>query len=58
MNAEQMPLVLTIPEAAELLRLKKSTAYKLVKEGHLPTIKIGRQVRIPRDELLKIIQGK
>ncbi|HOE64052.1 MAG TPA: helix-turn-helix domain-containing protein [Candidatus Sumerlaeota bacterium] len=36
---------LTIIEAAQYLRMGKSTAYKLVQEGKLPTHKVGRQGR-------------
>lgn len=53
---EKIPLVLTIEEAAEILRLKRTTAYALAKSGKLPTIRFGRQVRVPRDALLKLIK--
>lgn len=56
MNTDNIPLVLTIDEAAEILRLKRSTAYELAKKGKLPTIKIGRQVRVTRSDLLKLIK--
>lgn len=51
------PAVLTVEEAAELLRIGRSAAYAAVKAGEIPSIKVGRSLRVPRhrlDELLGI----
>ena len=40
-------LLLRIPEVAERLSLGRSTIYELVAAGELPTVYIGRAVRIP-----------
>jgi excisionase family DNA binding protein len=37
--------VLTIQELAEYLKIPKSTLYKLVREGKIPSQKIGRHWR-------------
>jgi len=37
--------VLTIDELAAYLRISKSTAYKLVREGQIPSQKVGRHWR-------------
>jgi excisionase family DNA binding protein len=37
--------VLTIVELADYLRIPKSTLYKLVREGRIPSQKIGRHWR-------------
>ena len=42
---------LTVAEAAELLRIAERTAYKLVREGRLPAVKVGNQWRIERSAL-------
>ena len=44
-------LLLRIPEAAERLSVGRSTVYELVQRGELPTIHIGRSVRIPAEAL-------
>jgi excisionase family DNA binding protein len=50
---ETEPLVLlTVGEAAELLRLAKPTVYRLIAEGALPSLKVGGSIRIDRAELL------
>ncbi len=41
-------LVLTVPEAARLLRISRSLAYELVARGELPAIRLGRAIRIRR----------
>ena len=42
---------LTVVEAAELLRIAERTAYKLVRDGRLPAVKVGNQWRIERRAL-------
>lgn len=43
--------LLTAQEAADYLKVKKTTVYELVKRGDLPSSKIGKQLRIPRAAL-------
>ncbi len=43
--------LLTVLEAAKLLKLDRTTLYKLIKSGDIPAIRIGAQWRIPMDEL-------
>jgi excisionase family DNA binding protein len=45
------PLLLTPEEAAQVLRLGRTTIYALIKEGALRPIHIGRSCRISRAEL-------
>jgi excisionase family DNA binding protein len=42
---------LTLREVAELVRISRTTAYGLARSGHLPTVRVGGQIRIPRAEL-------
>jgi excisionase family DNA binding protein len=44
-------LALTIEEAAELLSISRSLAYRWAKDGTLPTIRVGNAVRVPRRAL-------
>jgi len=48
--------VLTIEELSSYLKVPKSTLYKLVREGKIPSQKVGRHLRFHReaiDEWLK-----
>ncbi len=42
---------LKVPEVAEFLRIGRSRAYELVGSGEIPSVKIGRSVRVSRKEL-------
>ena len=56
-SLEDLPLALTVPEAAKILRLGRNTTYDLVRRGTLRSIRIGRQLRIPRDAILDFLHG-
>ncbi len=42
---------LKVPEVAEIIRVARSRAYELVAEGEIPSVRIGRSVRVSRKEL-------
>ena len=50
-SIEDMPVMLTIAEVAEYLKLHELTVRRLAREGELPAFKVGRQWRIKRDLL-------
>lgn len=43
--------LLTVPEAARILRISRNLAYELVARNELPSIRLGRVIRIPRAAL-------
>jgi len=45
------PRLLRVTEAAELLGISRSATYQLLADGVLPTIRIGRSIRIPSTAL-------
>ena len=48
-------LVLTVGEAAQLLRLSRNTAYEAVSRGEIPSIRVGRRILIPRVALQRLL---
>jgi len=50
----ESPVFLTVEEAAGLLRLKRSHAYDLVKKGVIPSIRLGRFIRVPKEPLMRM----
>ena len=50
-SANLAPNLLTVPEAAQLLRISRNLAYELVAQHQLPCVRLGRTIRIPRDSL-------
>lgn len=55
-NLETLPAVLTVQQAARALNISKNTAYTLVRSGKLHSVRIGRQIRIPKDALIEFLQ--
>jgi excisionase family DNA binding protein len=45
------PLTYTVEQAAEALQIGRSAAYEAVRRGEIPSVRIGRSVRIPRHQL-------
>jgi excisionase family DNA binding protein len=42
------PVLLTVAEAAKLLRISRGLAYELVRQERIPFIRLGRRLLIPR----------
>ena len=53
----EIPLLMTVPEAAGFLRIGRNKTYDLVRCGALRSIRIGRQLRVPRDAILDFLHG-
>ena len=43
--------LLTVAEVADLLRINKSTVYRMAKQGRLPATRVGRQWRFRKSVL-------
>jgi excisionase family DNA binding protein len=48
---EEKQEFLKVPEVAKVLRIARSRAYELVAEGEIPSLRIGRSVRVSRSDL-------
>lgn len=49
---------LKVPEVARVLRIARGRAYELVAGGEIPSIRIGRSVRVSRRELEQWLDGR
>jgi excisionase family DNA binding protein len=47
--------VLTVSEAARLLRLSRAFTYELIARGELPSVRFGRRIMIPRAAIERIL---
>jgi excisionase family DNA binding protein len=53
MNAKNLPILLTVEEAAEILRTTRKGVYVMVARGTLPGVtRLGRRVLVRSDVLL------
>ena len=50
------PGLLRVQEAAKYLSIGRSTLYELIAQGAIPTVHIGRAVRIPTEALKELVK--
>ena len=58
MVAQEPSMLLRIPEVARTLGIARSLAYEMARDGRLPTVHIGKAVRIPRRRLEAWIEDR
>ena len=54
---EDLPLTLTVVEAASVLRIGRTSAYKLIRCGRLRCIRCGKVIRIPREAIFEFLNS-
>jgi excisionase family DNA binding protein len=59
---DELPEVLTVEEAAAILRIGRGAAYELARQWResggrsgLPVVTLGRSLRVPRDALRRLL---
>lgn len=64
MSLEELPELLTVEEAAGVLRIGRTLAYELARQWEatdgrdgLPVMRLGRVLRVPRRQLQRLIDG-
>lgn len=51
----ESPVFLTVEEAASLLRLRRSHAYELVTRDVIPSVGLGRFIRVTREAVMRMV---
>ena len=54
---DELPLPLRMEDLMPILGIGRNTAYELVRCGKIRSIRIGRQLRIPKDALVEYLSG-
>ncbi len=49
------PDIMQVKDVVRLLHCSKNTIYKLIKEGRLDTVKVGRSILIPKTALVEMM---
>lgn len=52
---EKLPLVLRVRDLGPILDVSNNTAYALVRNGQIRSVRIGRSYRIPRDAVAEYL---
>lgn len=51
----ELPLTVSVEDAAVLLGVSRGLAYEAARRGQLPTIRLGRRLLVPRARLLELV---
>ena len=54
-SLDELPLVLHVEDLMPIFGIGRNTAYELVRSGQIRSIKIGRQIRVPRDAVVEFL---
>lgn len=55
-DPHDLPMTLRVEDLMPLLDIGRNTAYELIRSGQIRSVRIGRQIRIPRDALLEFLR--
>ena len=57
-SVDELPISLRVEDLMPILDIGRNTAYELVRTGQIRSIKVGRQLRIPRNALIAFLNGE
>ncbi|MCR4646408.1 MAG: helix-turn-helix domain-containing protein [Oscillospiraceae bacterium] len=55
---EDLPLTIRVEDLMPVLSIGRNSAYELVRSGKTRSVRIGRQLRIPRDAVIEFLEGE
>ena len=50
--------VVTVDELAEMLKIGRNTAYELVRSGAVQSVRVGRNIRIPKQAVIDYVTNQ
>lgn len=54
---DELPLTLRVEELMPILGIGRNTAYELVRSRKIRSVRIGKQLRVPKDALIKYLSA-
>lgn len=54
-SLNELPLMLTVKDLTQILGIGRNSAYNLLKNSAIKSVRIGNSLRIPRDALIAYI---
>lgn len=55
---DELPLTLRVEDLMPILGIGRNTAYELVRSSQIRSVRIGRQLRIPKDAVHEYLTKK
>ena len=55
-DLHELPVTLREEDLMPILGIGRKTAYELIRSGQIRSVRIGRQIRIPREALLELLR--
>lgn len=56
-SIDDLPLTLRVEDLMPILNIGRNTAYDLVRSGQIKSIRIGRNIRIPKSEVIRFLNN-
>lgn len=57
-DLNDLPMILRVEDLMPLLGIGRNTAYELIRSGQIRSVRIGRQIRVPRETLREFLDGR
>ena len=57
-DPHELPVTLRVEDLMPILGIGRNTAYELIRSGQIRSVRIGKQIRIPREALLEFLDGR
>ena len=57
-DLKDLPLSLRVEDLMPILDIGRNTAYSLVRSGQIRSVRVGRQLRIPRNAIFEFMNQK
>ncbi len=58
LSLDDLPLVLRVEDLMPLLDIGRNTAYELIRCGQIRSVKVGRQIRVPKEAVAEFLTGR
>ena len=56
-RSNEFPDVLNVDQLCKLLHVGRNTAYNLLRSQVIPSVRVGKQYRIPKDKVIQFLNS-
>lgn len=56
-NLADLPVALRVKDLSHILGIGRNSAYRLISEGRIQSLRVGNRIVIPRAALIKFLNG-